>query len=190
MLRCITKCATCVTLNRNTAPFVRLCPAHPHNPARAAVGGERTVEVSPARRELEVSRRLLRSSAANQAPVLPCVPNLPRSRSARGTLSRREQSNRHMANGKYLRRQIAQGRIAPCGRPCESMFRRARAAGASAPSNFTRAFGMQFATIIAERSFRYHSVCQGPTHERRPRESTMRADPPSTEYFRRETKIP
>jgi hypothetical protein len=147
MLRCITKCATCVTLNRNTAPFVRLCPAHPHNPARAAVGGERAGRVSPSASgtrgalpglALERGESSARPSVCTESATLPrCAGHF--------VTARAEQS----AHGDWkisALPELHRVASAPCGRPCESMFRLARAERASAPSNFARAFGMQFAT--------------------------------------------
>jgi hypothetical protein len=112
MLHGITKCATCVTLNRKTAPFVRLCPVH-----------IRTIRCEPKLGGLRGGSTLIKR------PPFPCVPNLPRSRAARGTLSRSEQSNRHMANGKFPPRRIAPA-IRPAVRPAArvSVFRRARRA--------------------------------------------------------------
>jgi hypothetical protein len=151
MLRRITKCATHVTLNRTTAPFVRLCDVHirPIRPG-PRFGTLRRVGVCMPRRGFEVRGRLTRARRAqahDRAPPLRYVPNLRRSGDARGTLSRRALSKRGIASTRHLRRAGRRGPIGPCRRPCESMFPVVRAERASAARSFARSFGMQFAAI-------------------------------------------
>jgi len=185
MLRRITKCATRVTLNRTTAPFVRLCDVH-MGAIRPGprLGALRRVGVSvphPVFRSAAASRMQAARKRTDRAPPIRYVPNLPRSGGARGTLSRRAQSKQRVANTKHLRRGVAQAAIEPCRRPCESMFPVVRAERTSHRGVSSAPSACNLQRSAAERSFRYHSVCRGSERASAgPCTPSMRAGSPST----------